>query len=232
MPCRRRGKSCSLLLRMKELGHLPTPELSPGEVTWDPHDCLVCLLAQSCPTLCDPMDCSHTRLLCPWGLSRQEYWSELTCPFPEDLPNPGTEPRFLTLQADFLPFEPPGKLKPSELAQVMWARVGCQSSIRTPPAGTKKVAPPGVAANHGCIVCPPFTQPSYNAPIPSSTHQCRRLTEHAGALPSGLHICLGTFLRGRVGSSKQRSWQPRPACGEFCPELCMVRCWNVLVSSA
>ena len=24
------------------------------------------LVAQSCPTLCDPMDCSPARLLCPW----------------------------------------------------------------------------------------------------------------------------------------------------------------------
>ena len=39
----------------------------------------LCLVAQSCPTLCDPMD-YPTRLLCPWGFSRQEYWSGL--PFP------------------------------------------------------------------------------------------------------------------------------------------------------
>jgi len=31
---------------------------------------VLCLGAQSCPTLCDPKDC---RLLCPWGFSRQEY---------------------------------------------------------------------------------------------------------------------------------------------------------------
>ena len=29
------------------------------------------------------------------GFSRQEYWSALPCPPPEDLPNPGTEPVFL-----------------------------------------------------------------------------------------------------------------------------------------
>ena len=34
-----------------------------------------------------------TRLLCPWGFSRQEYWSGLPCPPPEDLPTPGIEPR-------------------------------------------------------------------------------------------------------------------------------------------
>ena len=29
------------------------------------------------------------------GFSRQEYWSGLLCPPPEDLPNPGTEPASL-----------------------------------------------------------------------------------------------------------------------------------------
>ena len=43
------------------------------------------------------------------GLSRQEYWSGLLCPSPGDLPDPGIEPRFPTLQADSLPSEPPGK---------------------------------------------------------------------------------------------------------------------------
>ena len=37
------------------------------------------------------------RLLCPWGFSRQEYWSGLPCPPPGDLPNPGPEPRSPTL---------------------------------------------------------------------------------------------------------------------------------------
>ena len=32
------------------------------------------------------------RLLHPWGLSRQEYWSGLPCPPPEHLRNPGIEP--------------------------------------------------------------------------------------------------------------------------------------------
>ena len=30
-------------------------------------------------------------LLCPWGFSRQEYWSVLPCPSPGDLPHPGIE---------------------------------------------------------------------------------------------------------------------------------------------
>ena len=51
------------------------------------------------------------RFRCPWGLSRQEYWSGLPCSSPGDLPNPGIEPRSDTLQADSLLSEPPGKPK-------------------------------------------------------------------------------------------------------------------------
>ena len=45
------------------------------------------------------------------GFSRQEYCSGLPFPSPEDLPNPGIEPRSPTLQADSLPAEPQGKPK-------------------------------------------------------------------------------------------------------------------------
>ena len=55
------------------------------------------------------------RLLCPWGFSRQEYWSGLPCPPPGDLPNPEIEPRSATLQADSLPSEPPGKPRLTEI---------------------------------------------------------------------------------------------------------------------
>ena len=43
---------------------------------------------QSCPTLCDPLDCSS---LLSMGFSRQEYWSGLPCPSLGDLPEPGIE---------------------------------------------------------------------------------------------------------------------------------------------
>ena len=36
-----------------------------------------------------PHGLQPARLLCPWGFSRQEYWSGLPCPPSEDLPNPG-----------------------------------------------------------------------------------------------------------------------------------------------
>ena len=53
---------------------------------------------QSCPILCDPMDCSPQAPL-SMGFSRLEYFSELLCPPPGDLPNPETEPISLTSPA-------------------------------------------------------------------------------------------------------------------------------------
>ena len=35
--------------------------------------CRLCLVTQSCPTLCYPMDCKPARLLCSWGFFRQDY---------------------------------------------------------------------------------------------------------------------------------------------------------------
>ena len=43
------------------------------------------------------------------GVSRQEYWSGLPFPSPEDLPDPGIEPWSPMLQADSLPSELSGK---------------------------------------------------------------------------------------------------------------------------
>jgi len=46
------------------------------------------------------------------GFSRKEYWSELPCPPPTDLPDPGIEPRSLmspALAGGFFTTSPPGK---------------------------------------------------------------------------------------------------------------------------
>ena len=64
---------------------------------------------------------SHVQLfVTPWTgacqallsvkLSRQEYWSRLSFPIPGDLSDTGIQPRSSALQADSLPFQPPGKL--------------------------------------------------------------------------------------------------------------------------
>ena len=59
-----------------------------------------CLVTQSCPTLCDHMDCSHQAPL-SMEISRQEYWSGSPCPPPGNLPNPEIKPRSPALQVDF-----------------------------------------------------------------------------------------------------------------------------------
>ena len=66
------------------------------------------LVTQSCPTLCNPLDCTHQAPL-SMGFSRQQYWSRLPFSSARDLPNPGIEPRSPALLADSLPSEPTGK---------------------------------------------------------------------------------------------------------------------------
>ena len=48
-----------------------------------------CSVAQSCLTLCDPMDYSHKAPL-PIEFSRREYWSALPCSPPGIFPNQGS----------------------------------------------------------------------------------------------------------------------------------------------
>ena len=43
------------------------------------------------------------------GFRRQEYWSGLPFPPPEDLPDPGIEPESPALTGKFFTTEPPGK---------------------------------------------------------------------------------------------------------------------------
>ena len=66
------------------------------------------LVAQSCPTLCDPMDCSQPVSL-SMGFSRQEYWSGQPFPSPGELPDPGIKPTFPAFQVDSLQSDPAGK---------------------------------------------------------------------------------------------------------------------------
>ena len=75
------------------------------------------LVAQSCPTLCDPMTVAHQAPL-SLEFSRQEYWSGLPCPSPGNLPDPGIKPRSPSLQAGSLPSEPAGKPKHTLFASV------------------------------------------------------------------------------------------------------------------
>ena len=71
--------------------------------------CCFCLVAQSVSNSLQPHRPQPATLLCPWGFSRQEYWSRLPFPSPGDLPNLGPKGRSHALQADSLPSKPPGK---------------------------------------------------------------------------------------------------------------------------
>ena len=58
-------------------------------------------VAQSCLTLCNPMDCSPPSSSIH-GILQAKYWSGLPFPSPGYLPNPGIQPRSPALRADAL----------------------------------------------------------------------------------------------------------------------------------
>ena len=62
-------------------------------------------VAQSCPTLCDPMDYTVH------GILQARILEWVAFPSPGDLPNPGIKPRSPALQVDSLPAEPQRKPK-------------------------------------------------------------------------------------------------------------------------
>ena len=65
------------------------------------------LVAQLCPTVTPRTVAGQAPL--SMGFSRQEHWSELPFPSPEDLPDPRIEHRSPALQADALPCELQGR---------------------------------------------------------------------------------------------------------------------------
>ena len=62
------------------------------------------------------MDCSLLASL-TMGFSRQDYWSGLPFPSPEDLPDPGIKTGSPALQADSLPFELLGRYQRREVQE-------------------------------------------------------------------------------------------------------------------
>ena len=71
---------------------------------------VLCLVAQSCPTLCNAMDCSPPGSSIH-GIFQARISEWVTISFSRDLPNPGIEPRSPAWPTNSLLTEPPGKPK-------------------------------------------------------------------------------------------------------------------------
>ena len=117
-----------------------------------------------------------TRFLCPWGFSRQEYWSGLPCPLPEDLPSPGIEPRSPALQADSLPSEPPGKPWWKLKVKVAQSRLTlCDPMDYSPPGASVPVI---LRARKLEWVAYPFSDRSFRHRNQTGLLHCRRILYH------------------------------------------------------
>ena len=101
LPQRERGVGHSVKNRQEGLKLCMWPSLG-GTVCHAASSLLRrCLVAQSCLTLDNLMDCGPPGSMT--GFSRQEYWSGLPFTSPGDLPDPGIEPASPAQQANSLP---------------------------------------------------------------------------------------------------------------------------------
>ena len=76
--------------------------------------CVPAKLLQSCRTLCDPMNCTHPRLLCPWDSPGMHTGMGCHALLQGIFPTQGQNPSLLCLlhlQVDSLPLVPPRKPK-------------------------------------------------------------------------------------------------------------------------
>src|SRR5574337_44455 len=70
-----------------------------------------CVLdAQLCPTLCNPMDYSPARFLCPWDFSGKNTGVGCHFLFQGIFPTQRSNPHLPALAGGFFTTEPPGKL--------------------------------------------------------------------------------------------------------------------------
>ena len=79
--------------------------------TFSPLLCNMCLVAQSCPIIFDPLDGSPPGSSVE-GIFQARNIGEGSFPSPGDLPDPGSEPMSpmsLVLQTESFPIEPQGK---------------------------------------------------------------------------------------------------------------------------
>ena len=87
------------------------------------------LVTQSCPTLCDPMDCSPPGSSVR-GILQQEYLSGLPLPSPGDLPDPRFEPGSPTLQTESVLSESPSSA-PFHVTSLLWSVLELEKHFQT-----------------------------------------------------------------------------------------------------
>ena len=79
-----------------------------GKTATDLHGDVKSVIAQLCPTLCNPMDCSLP-VSSVHEISQARILEWVAISFPRGTSRPGIGPRSPTLQRDSLPSEPPGE---------------------------------------------------------------------------------------------------------------------------
>ena len=160
------------------------------------------------------------RLLCPWGFSRQEYWSGLPCPPPGDLPNPGIEPMSLmspALAGQFFttrmtwgaPLVPRSAIKPMSPAVEAW-NLNLWATRKVPLSSSYK--DPGHCVEDPSRGCP-SPPPQVSRLLPAAAPVCFRDESGPPLALWPLSACLASSLAAHT-------WCPCCVAGQGCHNLC------------
>ena len=143
------------------------------------------------------------------GFFRQKYWSGLPFPSPEDLPDPGIEPRSPALQADSLPTEPPG----TQSTGLWWLRRSVNASFLS-------LAPP-LTPNPSLSIASPLTHLEAEVMLESF----HNFLSHYACSPQRATSSLWSELsvRYRLFSLLPVQETPSfPGMGPHTPDICLI----------
>ena len=98
--------------------------------------CVHTKLLQSCPTLCDAMDYSPPRLICPWVSPGKNTGVDCLALLQEIFPTQGSNPHLLGLlhwQVGSVPLAPPRYLRPIQIPAIVIKRTLNYTTIHLKP---------------------------------------------------------------------------------------------------
>ena len=147
------------------------------------------------------------------GFSRQEYWTGLSFPSPEDLPYPAVKPRSPALQADSLPSEPQASPNSADVHCNLerQRRVLTRSSRETADGHPYQRHPGNLVTGNVTSASSPTSRPAWpDMRLHSHTH-AHTNTRMSGTLPNRFEPSAITHV-----FHPDRHWAPRTG---LCPLL-------------
>ena len=162
--------------------------------------CVCVLITQSCPTLCEPIYYSPPGSSVH-GILQARILEWLPFPFLGDLPDPGIKYGSPTLQADYLPSEPPEKPMKITVCAHNWSKLWKQDSKKDPQKTPQSATSEERRVKIGYCACPLHTptkemdkHPSYPSSPPTGPAPTVHIRNYLGEITREPITCFQSLL--------------------------------------